>query len=153
MDEIEIDEIFDRLVILIKVDFKKVSKVKNPDGRSWMDENILADFRDWCSVPDKVIIRLPRAEERPWDVPAGFFYIYECFFSWLGIRFPIPQFFFDYCKNHQSATSQLSHYVVWHMVYCAELAKAMHIPFVADFFERTSVLCAGLKRSDPYGVK
>lgn len=65
MDEGEVEEILERIYILIKVDFKKTPEIKNPDGRSWMDEKIFADFRDWCSVPEEVVIRLLRSGTFP----------------------------------------------------------------------------------------
>lgn len=145
----EFEAILGRLDLPDKRDFKKNPEMKNPDGHSWMDETrrFRADFRNCCSVPDEGFIRLPHPKERPWDVPTGYLCVYECFFSWLGLRFQIPKFLFDYCENDRIALSQLSHLVVRQLYCCVELARAMRIPFDAGFFERT-----GAKRSDPFGI-
>lgn len=102
MDVGEIRDILGRLHIPTRVDFEKASGVATKpesrkfDGSSWMDKKRLAAFRSACPIPNDVEIRLPLADERPWDMPKGYFCVYECFFSWLGLRFLIPQFLFNY---------------------------------------------------------
>lgn len=46
MDEEEVEAILERLDMPNKMNFKKTPETKNPDGRSWMDKKILADFRN-----------------------------------------------------------------------------------------------------------
>lgn len=118
-----------------------------------MDQEVLAIFRASCSIPAEMAIRLPCADERPWSPPKGYFCVFECFFSRIGMRFPIPRYFFDYCENHLLATSQIFHSVARHLLCCAELAKAARIQFDAEFFERILLLRPGPNTSDPFSIK
>uniref|UniRef100_A0A1J3H9M4 Uncharacterized protein n=1 Tax=Noccaea caerulescens TaxID=107243 RepID=A0A1J3H9M4_NOCCA len=115
------------------------------DGRSWIDEGIVAALRSRCSIPDAVEIRIPSAEQRPFDAPPGWFCAYECWFTEFGVRFPIFHHLLDYAYQRSVPMSQLTHGVVRHMVFTEALAKHLGIAFDRELFERLTDFRASAK--------
>lgn len=98
------------------------------NGRSWVDEGIVAALRSRYSIPDAVKIRIPSARQRPVDAPPGWLCIYECFFAEFGMRFPIFTLLLEDAFDCGDA-----------------LAKHVGITFDQELFERVTDLRAGAK--------
>ncbi|KFK31311.1 hypothetical protein AALP_AA6G096300 [Arabis alpina] len=65
--------------------------------------NTFAD-QTWAGIR----ILIPKKKERPWSPPDGFMCLYESFFRYGGLWFPIPRILLEYCARRRISISQLT---------------------------------------------
>lgn len=73
----------------VEMPWHKPAQTLEADGRSWVDEGIVATLRLRCLIPDTAKIWIPSSRQRPVDALSGWFCVYKCFFMEFGVRFPI----------------------------------------------------------------
>lgn len=84
---------------------------------------------------NNVTFRIPFTEECPWSPPDGFIYLYESFFSAVGLWISLPLLLVEYCRYCRIAISQLMHATIRNFM--SVLALSVEVGFDIDrrFFE------------------
>ncbi|CAA7017758.1 unnamed protein product [Microthlaspi erraticum] len=57
--------------------------------------------------PDSIEVQIPKSHKRPYDVPSGWFCVYECFCMEFGMRFLLPFLLLKFASERGVAVSQL----------------------------------------------
>ncbi|KFK33831.1 hypothetical protein AALP_AA5G065700 [Arabis alpina] len=74
-------------------------------------------------------ILIPKKKERPWSPPDGFMCLYESFFRYGGLWFPIPRILLEYCARRRISISQLTPAAIRNvcgiLIMAAELGRAV----------------------------
>ncbi|XP_024013155.1 uncharacterized protein LOC112087470 [Eutrema salsugineum] len=91
-------------------------------------------------LSDQVSFIIPKAGDRPWDVPEGFLCVYLTYFTQCGLSLPIPSRLLGYCNRRGVALTQVmpasvTNYVGF-VTLCEELGD---IPFSRLFEDLFSV--------------
>lgn len=56
---------------------------------SILTENMLQGIARICCFPSQLTMRVPRDDERPWNLPPGWMYLYDAFFTHSHLWFPL----------------------------------------------------------------
>ncbi|KAG7552404.1 hypothetical protein ISN45_Aa06g030070 [Arabidopsis thaliana x Arabidopsis arenosa] len=88
----------------------RAKKVKKPDppGSTLSTTDSLRDLKARFNFSEGVTLRLPTPSERADDPPEGFFTLYEGFFYFCFLWFPIPRPIIEYMWSYKLALAQIT---------------------------------------------
>ncbi|KAG7567724.1 hypothetical protein ISN45_Aa04g005730 [Arabidopsis thaliana x Arabidopsis arenosa] len=98
----------------------------------------LAYTLHYCNAPPSIEARVPTLSERPWSAPAGFFCVYESFFTECDLTFPIPGFLLEYVARREMALSQLSVAAIRNAIGLVRLASRCGVVVRSSHYEETT---------------
>lgn len=100
-------------------------------------------MRTTCSFYNEVEIRIPSKDERTWHCSKGYICLYDSFFMFCKLWFPLPRLFVKYFENCRLAFTQLMHSKICHMVSLLTLGAECGIKLTVELFEELSAINRG----------
>ncbi|KAG7594045.1 hypothetical protein ISN45_Aa01g028240 [Arabidopsis thaliana x Arabidopsis arenosa] len=96
----------------------RAKKVKKPDppGSTLSTSDSLRDLKARFNFSEGVTLRLPTPNERADDPPEGFFTLYEGFFYFCFLWFPIPRPIIEYLWSYKLALAQITTRGLRHLI-------------------------------------
>ncbi|KAG7579702.1 hypothetical protein ISN45_Aa03g038210 [Arabidopsis thaliana x Arabidopsis arenosa] len=96
----------------------RAKKVKKPDppGSTLSTSDSLRELKARFNFSEGVTLRLPTPNERADDPPEGFFTLYEGFFYFCFLWFPIPRPIIEYMWSYKLALAQITTRGLRHLV-------------------------------------
>ncbi|KAG7588244.1 hypothetical protein ISN44_As07g005870 [Arabidopsis suecica] len=120
---------------------KPARKVKRPDppGSTLSTEDSLRDLRARFGFSEGINMRLPTPSERADSPPAGFFTLYEGFFHFCFLWFPLPRLIVEYLWSYKIALAEIStrglRHLVGILVRSFEADKTLSLGHLRNFLE------------------
>ncbi|KAG7548431.1 hypothetical protein ISN44_As12g036210 [Arabidopsis suecica] len=96
----------------------RAKKVKKPDppGSTLSTSDSLRDLKARFNFSEGITMRLPTPSERADDPPEGFFTLYEGFFYFCFLWFPIPRPIIEYLWSYKLALAQITTRGLRHLI-------------------------------------
>ncbi|KAG7552289.1 hypothetical protein ISN45_Aa06g028880 [Arabidopsis thaliana x Arabidopsis arenosa] len=96
----------------------RAKKVKRPDppGSTLSTSDSLRDLKARFNFSEGITLRLPTPSERADDPPEGFFTLYEGFFYFCFLWFPIPRPIIEYLWSYKLALAQITTRGLRHLI-------------------------------------
>ncbi|KAG7567962.1 hypothetical protein ISN45_Aa04g007950 [Arabidopsis thaliana x Arabidopsis arenosa] len=96
----------------------RAKKVKKPDppGSTLSTSDSLRELKARFNFSEGVTLRLPTPDERADDPPEGFFTLYEGFFYFCFLWFPIPRPIIEYLWSYKLALAQITTRGLRHLI-------------------------------------
>ncbi|KAG7548474.1 hypothetical protein ISN44_As12g036630 [Arabidopsis suecica] len=94
----------------------KKTKKPDPPGSTLSTPDSLRDLKARFNFSEGVTLRLPTPSERADDPPEGFFTLYEGFFYFCFLWFPIPRPIIEYLWSYKLALAQITTRGLRHLV-------------------------------------
>ncbi|KAG7533613.1 hypothetical protein ISN45_Aa08g012350 [Arabidopsis thaliana x Arabidopsis arenosa] len=96
----------------------RAKKVKKPDppGSTLSTSDSLRDLKARFNFSERVTLRLPTPSERADGPPEGFFTLYEGFFYFCFLWFPIPRPIIEYLWSYKLALAQITTRGLRHLI-------------------------------------
>ncbi|KAG7552321.1 Ribonuclease H-like superfamily [Arabidopsis thaliana x Arabidopsis arenosa] len=94
----------------------KKTKKRDPPGSTLSTTDSLRDLKARLNFSEGVTLRLPTPSERADDPPEGFFTLYEGFFYFCFLWFPIPRPIIEYLWSYKLALAQITTRGLRHLI-------------------------------------
>lgn len=91
-------------------------------------------------MSDELEFRVPTPDERPWNCPEGYIYLYETMFLYCRLLFPLSYQFVKYCENWEVAFMQMTSAAVCNMVGLMVLVAEANLYVFIEMLEQVSLL-------------
>lgn len=99
-----------------------------------------------------LVFQVPKSSHRPWDAPKGFLCLYESYFTYSGLWFPLPKVLVNYCFQCKMAISQLTRAAVRNIVGILTLAAELGVEVDTQSFEEMATFKRVPNNSDRFYV-
>lgn len=99
-----------------------------------------------------VAFLIPTPDQHPWTPPDGYLCLYESFFTFFELWFPLPKLLTHYCFYRDISVSQLTHAAVRNIVSVLTLAAKAGSDINRRYFEEMSQIKRDLNLSGRFYI-
>lgn len=105
----------------------------------------LEDMRMECEMSSELEFRVSEVNERPWDCPKGYICLYEVFFAYCLLWFPLSYMYVKYFVDRDITFMQISTAGICNMVGLTTLGVECGLKVILEAFEEMSLINKGSK--------